>query len=136
MLVESQTLLSNVTFVVAVNNAARVKPMKNQPRILDLVRDWWKSHPGLHKIKPSNQRVHRSAKYELQADPPWVEDPAFGFQCTCCEVWWIVIRDGAMNWAYFKEDEPMHHVYICTIADPEFFPKLEHTLNTIYHPTR
>lgn len=135
MPVESQIRLSNVTFVVVVNNVARVKQMSDQPKILDLVREWWKDHPELHKIKLENQRTRLGDfHYELKSDPPWGDDPAFGFQCTCCNVWWIIIRSGVMSWAYHKEGHPLHRTQEGHISDPKFFDKIEHALKVTYHP--
>jgi len=138
-LAESLIQLSNVSFVVVANSAARVKmsqPKRDQPRLLDLVREWWKSHPSLHKIKPENIRSKPAATYlyELRGEFFDVDNPAFGIQCTCCDIWWITVRDGAMSWAYYRESDPRHEVKICSVADPKFLEHLELALKTIYHP--
>ena len=141
MLVESLIRLSNVIFVVVANSVARAKmsqPKRDQPRLLDLVREWWKSHPALHKVNPNNIRSKPAAnyKYELRGDFTEAirEDPSFGIQCDCCDIWWVVVHDGVMKWAYYKESDPRHEERICSVADPKFLEHLEHALKNVYHP--
>lgn len=111
------------------------QPKREQPRLLDLVREWWKDHPEIHKIKRENIKSKPSASYLYELRGDWIDqdDPAFGIQCTCCDVWWIVVRNGMMKWAYTKEDDPSHEEKICSVADPKFLHHLEHALKNIYH---